>query len=62
MSNDHQDIGGAGGGGRYGVDKMPEWLADLHGSTYAPWARDMSERSDILLPLVIERGGIRRCA
>ena len=33
---------------------MPDWLADLHGSTYAPWARRMNERSDILLPLVID--------
>lgn len=33
---------------------MPDWLADLHGATYAPWASDMSERSDILFPLVID--------
>ena len=54
MGGDLPNIRGAGGAGKYGVDKMPGWLADLHGSTYAPWARDMSERSDILFPLVID--------
>ena len=54
MSGDLPNIRGAGGAGKYGVDKMPDWLADLHGSTYAPWARDMSERSDILFPLVFD--------
>ncbi len=54
MGGDLPNIRGAGGAGKYGANKMLDWLADLHCSTYAPWGRDMSERSDILFPLVID--------
>jgi hypothetical protein len=54
MGGDLPNIRGAGGADKYGANKMLDWLADLHCSTYAPWGRDMSERSDILFPLVID--------